>query len=127
MPTVVKDGDRFTLEHEADRPETLGQLKGFQGQFGMHVRALSYMLSHGADGLKQVSEDAVLNANYILHALKDDYHAPFAEDGPCMHEALITDKHQKENGVTTLDIAKALCDYGYHPMTVYFPLVHDAD
>lgn len=123
VPTVVKDGDCYKLEREEDRPETLGQLKGFQGQFGMHVRALAYMLSHGADGLKQVSEDAVLNANYILHSLKDDYYAPFAEDGPCMHEALVTDKIQKEKDVTTLDIAKALCDYGYHPMTVYFPLV----
>jgi glycine dehydrogenase subunit 2 len=98
-------------------------LKGFQGQFGMHVRALTYMLSHGADGLKQVAEDAVLGANYILASLKDDYHAPFAHQGPCMHEALLTDKLQKEKGVSTLDIAKALCENGIHPMTVYFPLV----
>ena len=101
----------------------MGRLKGYQGQFGMHVRALSYMLSHGADGLKQVSEDAVLNANYILASLKDDYFAPYADGGPCMHEALLTDKHQKEKGVQTLDIAKALVEKGYHPMTVYFPLV----
>jgi glycine dehydrogenase subunit 2 len=124
VPTVIKDDKgNFKLETREDRPETLGRLKGFQGQFGMHVRALSYMLSHGADGLQRVSEDAVLNANYILACLQDVYHAPFAAQGPCMHEALLTDKLQKEKGVTTLDIAKALIEFGFHPMTVYFPLV----
>lgn len=123
VPTVLKDGEAYRLETQEDRPDTLGMMKGFQGQFGMHVRALAYMMSHGADGLKQVSEDAVLNANYILAALKDDYHAPFAQNGPCMHEALVTDKLQKDKGVTTLDIAKALVEHGFHPMTVYFPLV----
>ena len=122
VPTVVKNEDgAFVFETEEDRPDTLGTLKAFQGQFGMHVRALSYMKSHGADGLKQVSEDAVLNANYILSQLKDEYHVPY--EGPCMHECLLTDKKQKEHGVTTLDIAKGLVEYGYHPMTVYFPLV----
>ncbi|MGN7439257.1 MAG: aminomethyl-transferring glycine dehydrogenase subunit GcvPB [Alcanivorax sp.] len=122
VPTVVKNDDgAFVFETEEDRPDTLGTLKAFQGQFGMHVRALSYMKSHGADGLKQVSEDAVLNANYILSQLKDEYHVPY--EGPCMHECLLTDKKQKEHGVTTLDIAKGLVEYGYHPMTVYFPLV----
>lgn len=121
VPVVAKNDDTYTLETEKDRPETMGQIKGFQGQFGMHVRALSYMMSHGADGLKQVSEDAVLNANYILHALKDDFHVPY--EGPCMHECMITDKNQKESGVTTLDMAKGLCEHGFHPMTVYFPLV----
>ncbi|MCC7305210.1 MAG: aminomethyl-transferring glycine dehydrogenase subunit GcvPB [Alphaproteobacteria bacterium] len=123
VPTVIKKGESYKLETEKDRPETLGKLKGFQGQFGMHVRALTYMMSHGADGLRQVAEDAVLNANYILAKLKDDFHAPFAHQGPCMHEALVTDKKQKEKGVSTLDIAKALCENGIHPMTVYFPLV----
>lgn len=124
VPTVIKKGDgTYHLETAEDRPQTLGQLKGFHGQFGMHVRALTYMLSHGADGLKQVSEDAVLNANYILRSLEQDYHAPFAHQGPCMHEALLTDKKQKENNVTTLDMAKALVERGFHPMTVYFPLV----
>lgn len=123
VPTVVKIKDTYHLQTEAERPETLGRLKGFHGQFGMHVRALTYMLSHGGDGLKQVSEDAVLNANYILRALENDFHAPFAHQGPCMHEALLTDKHQKENGVSTLDMAKALVERGFHPMTVYFPLV----
>jgi glycine dehydrogenase subunit 2 len=123
VPTVVKIKDQYHLETEAERPETLGRLKGFQGQFGMHVRALTYMLSHGADGLRQVSEDAVLNANYILRSLENDFHAPFAHQGPCMHEALLTDKKQKDNHVTTLDMAKALVERGFHPMTVYFPLV----
>lgn len=122
VPTVLKEGDSYRLETNTDRPETLGRLKGYQGQFGMHVRALSYMLSHGADGLQSVSEGAVLNANYILHSLKDDFHAPFAHQGPCMHEALITDKLQKDNHVTTLDMAKALVENGFHPMTVYFPI-----
>jgi len=126
VPIVEKDdGGEFYLAAEDKRPETLGKLRGFVGQFGMHVRALSYMMSHGADGLKAVSEGAVLNANYILSQLQDDYHVPYA--GPCMHECMITDKLQKgaskEDDVTTLDIAKALIEYGYHPMTVYFPLV----
>ena len=82
---------------------------------------MAYILSHGADGLKQVSEDAVLNANYILSQLKDDYHVPF--DGPCMHECLLTDRNQKGQGMTTIDIAKTLIEHGFHPMTVYFPLV----
>ncbi len=122
VPTVLKGDDgTYKLETADDRPSTLGVLKAFQGQFGMHVRALSYMMSHGADGLKQVAEDAVLNANYVLSQLSEDYHVPY--EGPCMHECLITDKKQKEYDVTTLDIAKALVEYGYHPMTVYFPLV----
>lgn len=121
VPTVVKGKDGFHLETEGDRPTTLGRLKGFNGQFGMHIRALTYILSHGADGLKQVSEDAVLNANYILSQLKDYYHVPF--DGPCMHECLLTEKGLKDSGVTTLDVAKTLVENGIHPMTVYFPLV----
>ncbi|MGB1077608.1 MAG: aminomethyl-transferring glycine dehydrogenase subunit GcvPB, partial [Bdellovibrionales bacterium] len=120
-PLVVKSGTEYRLEEDGERETSLGRLKGFQGQFGMHVRALTYMLSHGADGLKQVSEDAVLSANYILECLKDDYHVPF--DGPCMHECLLTDKKQKESGVTTMDIAKTIVEHGMHPMTVYFPLV----
>lgn len=122
VPTVIKAEDgSYALEGVEDRPTTLGVLKAFQGQFGMHVRALSYMMSHGADGLQQVSEDAVLNANYVLKQLSDDYNVPF--DGPCMHECLLTDKKQKDHGVSTLDIAKSLVEYGYHPMTIYFPLV----
>ncbi len=120
-PVVLKDGEQYRLENNEERPTNCGRIKGFQGQFGMHVRALTYMMSHGADGLRQVSEDAVLSANYILSQLKDFYHVPF--EGPCMHECLLTDKNQKEAGVTTLDIAKTLVEHGMHPMTVYFPLV----
>lgn len=121
VPVVERRDDEFHLAYEGERMETMGRLKGFAGQFGMHVRALSYILSHGADGLKQVAEDAVLSANYIMAQLKGDYHAPF--EGPCMHECLLTDKFQKDAGVSTLDIAKTLCENGIHPMTVYFPLV----
>lgn len=121
-PLVIRDGNKYRLEEDGERQTSCGRLKGYQGQFGMHVRALTYMLSHGSDGLKQVSEDAVLNANYIFSQLKEDYNAPY--EGPCMHECLITDKKQQEDGnITTLAIAKALIEYGFHPMTVYFPLV----
>jgi glycine dehydrogenase subunit 2 len=89
---------------------------------GMFTRALSYIMSHGADGLRQVAEDAVLNANYILRSLDDVLDAPFGGSGHCMHEALFTDSHLAE-GFNTLDIAKGLIDEGFHPMTVYFPLV----
>jgi glycine dehydrogenase subunit 2 len=117
-PHVEKHGDTYKLV----APKTsCGKVKGFNGQFGMHVRALTYMLSHGTDGLQKVAEDAVLSANYILAKLKDSYHVPFS--GNCMHECLFTDKLQKAKGISTLDIAKALVEYGIHPMTVFFPLV----
>ena len=118
-PHVKKEDGVYALVNESDT--SIGRLKGFQGQFGMVVRALSYMMSHGADGLCQVAEDAVLNANYILSQLRKDYHVPFP--GYCMHECLLTDKTQKAVGVTTNDIAKTLIERGMHPMTVYFPLV----
>ena len=122
VPLIGQSDDgNYSLLDKAECPKTLGRLRGFNGQFGMHVRALSYMLSHGNDGLRQVSGDAVLAANYILSQLKDDYHVPF--EGPCMHEALLSEKWLKEHGVTTLDVAKALIEFGMHPMTVYFPLV----
>ena len=89
---------------------------------GMFVRALAYILSHGADGLRQAAEDAVLSANYIRASLADLMSAPFG-DRPCMHEALFDDRWLKDTGVTTLDFAKAMIDEGYHPMTIYFPLV----
>ena len=119
VPWIKKEGETFSLVTDVD--SSIGRLKGFQGQFGMAVRALAYMMSHGSDGLRQVAEDAVLNANYILSQLKEDYHVPFS--GSCMHECLLTDKAQKEHGVSTNDIAKTLIEYGIHPMTVYFPLV----
>ena len=89
---------------------------------GMFTRAASYMLSHGADGLRQVAEDAVLNANYILRSLEDVLDAPFGESGPCMHEAIFSDRGFA-GGLSTIDLAKALIDEGFHPMTMYFPLV----
>ncbi len=98
-----------------------GRLKAFHGQMGMFVRALTYMMSHGGDGLRRVAEDSVLSANYLLASLKADLSAPF--DGPCMHEALFDDRTFRAHGITTLDFAKALIDEGFHPMTIYFPLV----
>ena len=100
---------------------TIGRVKSFHGHFGMFTRALSYMLSHGKDGIRQASEDAVLSANYIRASLADKYHVPFP--GYNMHECLLTDKIQKAKGVTTMEIAKTLLDHGIHPMTVFFPLV----
>jgi glycine dehydrogenase subunit 2 len=123
MPWIVHGPDGLRLVEHADEAEgrPLGRVKGFHGQFGMFVRALGYMMSLGADGLRQASGDAVLNANYILARLGDVLTAPFP--GPCMHEALFDDRGLKSTGVTTLDLAKALIDEGFHPMTVYFPLV----
>src|ERR1700751_4453827 len=94
----------------------------FHGQLGMFTRALTYILSHGADGLRQVAEDAVLNANYILRSLEDVLDAPFGTSGPCMHEALFSDKGFAD-GFSTIDVAKGRGDGGFHPVTVYFPLV----
>ena len=99
-----------------------GRMCAFHGQMGMFVRALSYMLSHGADGMRQASEDAVLNANYVRASLSDLMSLPFG-DRACMHEVLFDDRWLEGSGVTTLDFAKAMIDEGYHPMTVYFPLV----
>src|SRR6202000_273609 len=106
--------------HQSDG-KPCGRIKGFHGQFGVMVRALSYMMALGADGLRQCAEDAVLNANYLLAQLKDELTPSF--EGPCMHEALFDDRFLKDSGVTTLDFAKALIDEGFHPMTMYFPLV----
>jgi glycine dehydrogenase subunit 2 len=123
LPWIVHgDGGLELIEHAAGpAAQSIGRLKGFHGQMGMFVRALSYMMSHGADGLKQVAEDAVLNANYLrvrlAGALSQSY------PGTCMHEVLFDDRFLKDTGVTTLDFAKALIDEGFHPMTMYFPLV----
>jgi glycine dehydrogenase subunit 2 len=94
----------------------------FHGQMGMFVRAMAYMMSHGSDGMRQASEDAVLNANYVKAGLSDLMSLPFG-NRPCMHEALFDDKWLQGTGITTLDFAKAMIDEGFHPMTVYFPLV----
>ena len=124
LPYVVSDKDGVRLvEHAKDgagRP--LGRMCAFQGQMGMFVRAMSYMLAHGADGMRQASEDAVLNANYVKAGLADLMSLPFG-DRPCMHEVLFDDRWLEGTGVSTLDFAKAMIDEGYHPMTMYFPLV----
>jgi len=123
VPFVVKDEDgvfRLVEDMEGDASESFGRMVAFHGQMGMFVRALTYMLSHGADGLKQASEDAVLNANYIQARLKSVMTPAF--DGYCMHEALFSDAFTAD-GIETIDIAKSLIDEGYHPMTMYFPLV----
>ncbi|HKS27152.1 MAG TPA: aminomethyl-transferring glycine dehydrogenase subunit GcvPB [Pyrinomonadaceae bacterium] len=119
VPRVVKDGDVFKLDY--NRPQSIGRVKAFYGNFGMMVRALAYILTHGAEGLREVTEAAVLNARYIAEGLTSDYEKPF--NAPPMHEVVFTDKRQSRKGVHTLDIAKRLIDYGFHPMTIYFPLI----
>ncbi|MGP1396376.1 MAG: aminomethyl-transferring glycine dehydrogenase subunit GcvPB [Inquilinaceae bacterium] len=125
IPSVVHGPDGFRLVEHVDAAlgsgDSFGRMKGFHGQMGMFVRALTYMLSHGADGLRQASGDAVLNANYVMASLKDAMTPSF--EGPCMHEALFDDRFLKGTGVSTLDFAKAMIDEGFHPMTMYFPLV----
>ncbi len=125
VPFVTMEGGTPRLvEHasEAKGKKPLGRMCAFHGQMGMFVRAMSYMLAHGSDGMRQASEDAVLNANYIRAGLKDLMSLPYG-DRPCMHEVLFDDAWLEGTGVTTLDFAKAMIDEGYHPMTVYFPLV----
>jgi glycine dehydrogenase subunit 2 len=125
VPFVRAAGEGLEIvEHtdEAGDAMPFGRITAFHGQMGMYVRALSYMLSHGSDGMRQASEDAVLNANYIRAGLSDLMSLPFG-DKPCMHEVLFDDDWLKDTGITTLDVAKAMIDEGYHPMTMYFPLV----
>ena len=126
LPYVERDGEGYRLVEEETAndqgSDSFGRMVAFHGQMGMFTRALSYILSHGADGLRQVAEDSVLNANYVLRSLEDVLDAPFAFSGPCMHEAIFSDKGFAE-GFSTIDLAKALIDEGFHPMTMYFPLV----
>eukprot|EP01037_Dinobryon_pediforme_P021061 gene21061-21830_t len=126
LPFVEKTDDGFHLVEEETAGEhhagAFGRMVAFHGQMGMFTRALTYILSHGADGLRQVSEDAVLNANYILRSLDKTLDAPFGGSGPCMHEALFSDENLAD-GFSTIDVAKGLIDEGFHPMTMYFPLV----
>ncbi|HVF83465.1 MAG TPA: aminomethyl-transferring glycine dehydrogenase subunit GcvPB [Sphingomicrobium sp.] len=117
-----EQAEEFSRTHFDGAVQSFGRMTAFHGQMGMFTRALTYILSHGADGLKQVAEDAVLNANYILRSLEDVLDAPFAHSGPCMHEAIFSDRGFAD-GFSTLDLAKALIDEGFHPMTMYFPLV----
>ncbi|CAN7213248.1 aminomethyl-transferring glycine dehydrogenase subunit GcvPB [Phenylobacterium sp. LjRoot219] len=123
-PWVTHGADNLVLTEEAigEAAQAFGRLSAFHGQMGMYVRAYAYMRSHGADGLRQVADDAVLNANYVKARLSDVMSPAFPE-GPCMHEALFDDAWLEGTGVTTLDFAKAMIDEGFHPMTMYFPLV----
>ncbi len=124
QPWIVSEGGDYRLIEAREGPaaQAFGRLSAFHGQMGMFVRAYAYMLSHGSDGLRQVAEDAVLNANYVKARLQD-LMSPAFPDGPCMHEALFDDAWLEGTGVTTLDFAKAMIDEGFHPMTMYFPLV----
>jgi len=124
LPYVVTDAHGARLvEHASDGDgKPFGRMCAFHGQMGMFVRAMSYMLAHGSDGMRQASEDAVLNANYVRAGLRDLMSLPFG-DRICMHEVLFDDHWLEGTGVSTLDFAKAMIDEGYHPMTMYFPLV----
>jgi glycine dehydrogenase subunit 2 len=106
---------------ETDRPESVGRMHGFHGNYAVLVRALCYILSMGAENLKKASQYAVLNASYIKVKLKDHLH--LAYNRPCMHEAVFSDKKQQEFKVGTLDMAKRIMDSGYYPPTIYFPFV----
>ncbi len=118
-PTVVRDGDAFRLDH--DRPQSIGRVRGFGGPFGVFVRSYAFIRSYGP-GLKEMSETAVLNANYLLARLKDTYELPYERH--CMHEFVLSARNLKrDHGITALDVAKRLMDFDIHPPTVYFPLV----
>lgn len=119
VPRIEKDGDGYKLLH--DDKSSIGSVLGSIGQVGVLLRASAYIAAFGKDHMHRIAEDAVLNANYILARLKDAYHVPF--EGLCKHECLLTDEIQNRHGIKTLDIAKRLIDLGFHPMTVYFPLV----
>lgn len=118
-PIVSKNDKEYFLDY--DRPLSIGKVRSFYTNFGVIVRAYTYILSMGAKGLRDASEMAVTNANYIANKLKDVYFLPF--DRICMHECVFSGRWQKDNGVSTLDIAKRLLDFGYHPPTIYFPLI----
>jgi len=124
-PVVVEgapdqDGHR-TLRLNFDRPQSVGRVRMFYGNFGMFVRALAYIMANGPDGLRQTTEDAVLNANYIRKNLEDVYELPYRT--PTLHEVVFSDRRQTQKGVKTGDIAKRLIDYGFHPYTTSFPLI----
>lgn len=117
-PVLKKDGDRYTFDY--DRPQTIGRVKGFYGNFGILLRSYTYIRTMGPIGLRKVSEQAVLNANYMMRRLEGHYDRPYPQH--CKHEFVLSGRRQKKLGVRTLDIAKRLLDFGYHPPTIYFPL-----
>ena len=119
-PVLVSRPDG-TLAFDYQRPQSIGRVRSFYGNFGMFVRALGYILANGPDGLRQTTEDAVLNANYIRKGLEGAYELPYSS--PSMHEVVFSDKWQAKKGVRTMDVAKRLIDYGFHPYTTAFPLI----
>ena len=122
-PVVERGGAEGAAYGFARPPQTIGAIGGFHGNFGVLLRAYAYIRSLGASGLRQASEDAVLNANYIRVGLQDQYHLPY--DRICMHEVVFSARRQKARGVRAMDVAKRLIDYGIHPPTMYFPLIVD--
>jgi glycine dehydrogenase subunit 2 len=124
QPLVVREGDAYRLERPGERPASIGRVRAYQGSTGILVRAYAYIRAHGGSGLRQVSEDAVLAANYLRRRVGEAYELPV--DGPCKHEFVASASRIKdETGVRTYDIAKRLIDHGYHPPTIYFPLIVD--
>lgn len=119
VPVIEKTSDNYRLD--SDRPLTIGRLHSFYGNFLVMVRAFAYIRTLGAEGMREVSENAVLNANYVMSRLKETYHVPY--DGRCMHEFVASAKIHKKRGVRALDIAKRLLDFGFHAPTIYFPLI----
>jgi glycine dehydrogenase subunit 2 len=119
VPRIIKEAGQFKLDFNYS--QSIGRVKAFFGNYGMMLRALAYIQTHGNDGLREATEAAVLNARYVANGLTSDYEKPFS--APPMHEVVFTDKRQTRKGVHTLDIAKRLIDYGFHPMTIYFPLI----
>src|SRR3989338_569329 len=117
-PQIVKNGQNFKFQKPS---KSIGKVKSFYGNFGALVRSYTYIKALGSEGLKNMTESAVLNANYIMASLKHDYYLPY--DRTCGHECVFSDKYQEENHVTTMDIAKRLLDYGFHAPTIYFPLI----
>jgi glycine dehydrogenase subunit 2 len=136
QPVVIQDGDTYRFDagswltlqrattqgcpYDLDRPQSIGKLLAFHGNVGILLRAYAYLRTHGAEGLRQVSNDAVLNANYLLARLRDHFDVPF--DRLCKHEFVLSGSRQKARGVSVLNLAKRLIDYGFHPPTIYFPL-----
>src|SRR5450631_4104636 len=119
VPFIRKDGETYRLDF--DRPQSIGRLRTFWGNFGMWIRAWALIREWGPVGVRRTAELAVLNANYLRSLLTEHYHLPFPEK--TLHEVIFSDKRQKEHGVSALDIAKRLIDHGFHPPTIYFPLV----
>jgi len=120
VPAIEQSADgSYRLDY--DRPKSIGRVRAFYGNFGVVIRALAYILANGPEGLRQTTADAVLNANYVMSRLKDVYELPY--DQACMHECVFSDRRQAARGVRTMDIAKRLIDYGFHPYTTAFPLI----